>query len=110
MKHGCFLLGLVLFSFMIGSCATATPIPASPTPPRPTTVSTSAPTVAPTTAPVILKLEGLSGTKSLTLNDLKALPATDGWGGIKSSTGKITVPEMYKGVSLAALTDKPYAR
>jgi DMSO/TMAO reductase YedYZ molybdopterin-dependent catalytic subunit len=37
------------------------------------------------------------------MNDLKALPAAEGWAGIKSSTGKITVPERYKGVALAEL-------
>jgi DMSO/TMAO reductase YedYZ molybdopterin-dependent catalytic subunit len=48
-------------------------------------------------------LEGSTGTKSLTLDEMKALPSVEGWAGIKSSTGKITVPERYKGVALAEL-------
>jgi DMSO/TMAO reductase YedYZ molybdopterin-dependent catalytic subunit len=34
---------------------------------------------------------------------LKALPVTEGQGGIKSSTGKITIPEPFKGVALKDL-------
>ena len=72
---------------------------------------TAAPTVAPiavptqptATAPVVLKLEGTSDAKSLTMNDLKALPAAEGWAGIKSSTGKITIPERFKGVAIDEL-------
>jgi DMSO/TMAO reductase YedYZ molybdopterin-dependent catalytic subunit len=37
------------------------------------------------------------------MNDIKALPVAEGWAGIKSSTGRITVPERYKGVALAEL-------
>jgi DMSO/TMAO reductase YedYZ molybdopterin-dependent catalytic subunit len=50
-------------------------------------------------------LEGPNDSKSLTLNDLKALPAVEGWAGIKSSTGKITVPERFKGVALDELCE-----
>ena len=35
--------------------------------------------------------------------DLKALPVTEGMAGIKSSTGAITLPEKYTGVSLKDL-------
>jgi hypothetical protein len=37
--------------------------------------------------------------------NLKALPVTEGQGGIKSSTGKITIPEPFKGVALKDLVD-----
>ena len=97
MKQWSFLLGLILFGLLFTACATATPTPVPPTPVPPTVAA------KPTTAPVVLKLEGLSGTKSLTLADVKALPATEGWAGIKSSTGRITVPDVYKGVAIAAL-------
>ncbi len=99
MKQWSFLLGLILFGSLFTACATATPTPVPPTPVPPTAVAK--PTAAP--SPVVLKLEGLSSTKSLTLADVKALPATEGWAGIKSSTGRITVPDVYKGVSIAAL-------
>jgi hypothetical protein len=37
------------------------------------------------------------------MDQLKALPATEGQGGIKSSTGQITIPEPFKGVALKDL-------
>jgi hypothetical protein len=37
--------------------------------------------------------------------DLKALPAREGMAGIKSSTGKITLPNKFKGVALEDLAD-----
>jgi len=56
-----------------------------------------------TTGEVVLELVGLNGSKTLTMDELKALPATESWGGSKSSTGRITVPSLYKGVALADL-------
>jgi hypothetical protein len=37
------------------------------------------------------------------MSELEALPAVEGWGGIKNSTGRITLPAWYKGVLLADL-------
>ena len=93
------LLATVSILVLILSACTpaATPVPTA----HPT--ETPAPTAQPTAAAVALKLEGPGGEKSLTLNDLKALPAVEGWAGIKSSTGKITVPERFKGVALDEL-------
>lgn len=67
---------------------------------------TSAPTaVSPTTgdAEILLEVAGTTETKTFTLEELKALPATEGYAGTKSSTGKITLPELYKGVLLTDL-------
>jgi DMSO/TMAO reductase YedYZ molybdopterin-dependent catalytic subunit len=51
-----------------------------------------------------LEIAGPDGaTKSFTLDDIKALPATEGQAGIKSSTGKITLPVAFKGVALKDL-------
>ena len=97
MKHLAVLLVVVLLASALVACVTTPMV----TPNPPTVEPTKAAAIA--TAPVILKMEGPSGTKSLTMNDVKALPATDGWAGIKSSTGRITVPERYKGVALAEL-------
>ena len=47
----------------------------------------------------------MTETKSLTMDELKALPATEGYAGIKSSTGKITPPVMVKGVALKDLAE-----
>jgi DMSO/TMAO reductase YedYZ molybdopterin-dependent catalytic subunit len=51
----------------------------------------------------VLTLAGPTGGRVLNMDQLKALPATEGQGGIKSSTGKITVPEQFKGVALKDL-------
>ncbi|MBN1888024.1 MAG: molybdopterin-dependent oxidoreductase [Thermoflexales bacterium] len=63
------------------------------------------PTAAPTAPPAgpVLELQGPAGSRSLTLDDLRALPAVEGWAGLKSSTGRIVVPERYKGVALDEL-------
>jgi DMSO/TMAO reductase YedYZ molybdopterin-dependent catalytic subunit len=51
----------------------------------------------------VLALVGPNGGHALSMDDLKALPVTEGQGGIKSSTGKITIPEPFKGVALKDL-------
>ena len=51
----------------------------------------------------VLALVGPNGGHALNMAQLKALPVTEGQGGIKSSTGKITIPEPFKGVSLKDL-------
>jgi DMSO/TMAO reductase YedYZ molybdopterin-dependent catalytic subunit len=51
----------------------------------------------------VLELVGPNGGRVLTMDQLKSLPVTEGQGGIKSSTGKITIPEPFKGVSLKDL-------
>ncbi len=51
----------------------------------------------------ILIVKGPNGGHILTMDQLKALPATEGQGGIKSSTGQITIPEPFKGVALKDL-------
>lgn len=74
----------------------------------PTVVDTVAPTVAevPTEqAKVVLEIVGQTETKSLTLAEVLALPVTEGYAGIKSSTGKITPPVSFKGVALKDLAE-----
>ena len=51
----------------------------------------------------ILTLVGPKGGNILTLAQLKELPAIQGQAGIKSSTGQITIPELFKGVALKDL-------
>ena len=55
--------------------------------------------------PVVLTVRGDEGSKTFTMSQLQALPAYEGYAGIKSSTGTITPPSKYKGVPLAALAD-----
>jgi len=66
--------------------------------------ATQAPTAAATepTGPV-LTLKGPNGGHALTMADLKKLPVTEGQGGMKSSTGAITIPEKYTGVAIKDL-------
>lgn len=96
------LLGSILLASVFGfvACAPQT---------APTAVETEAPvaaTSAPTEAAVpVLEIIGLSETKSLTMDEIKALPVTEGYAGIKSSTGKITPPVMFKGVALKDLAE-----
>jgi hypothetical protein len=56
-----------------------------------------------TTAEASLELAGPGGTVTLDMDGLEDLPVTEGWGGFVSSTGTITIPERYQGVSLADL-------
>ncbi len=77
----------------------------------------STPTVEPTPVPVqpteepapaaepILEVSSESETKSLTIDDLKAMPVVEGQAGIKSSTGHITLPTTFKGVLLKDLVN-----
>jgi len=92
---------LLALSLTFAACGTVTPQPA-PATEAPTSVPTDIP---PTDIPAtpILEIVGITETKSLTMADLLAMPATEGYGGIKSSTGKITPPTKFKGVSLKDL-------
>jgi len=51
----------------------------------------------------IFTLIGPKGGNILTMAQLKALPVTEGQGGIKSSTGQITIPSLFRGVALKDL-------
>lgn len=97
---GGFLLALAL---TLAACGAVTPEPAP---------ATEEPTIAPadippTEAPAVpvLEIVGATETKTMTMADLMAMPATEGYGGIKSSTGKITPPVMFKGVALKDLAE-----
>ncbi len=67
--------------------------------------TTSAPAAAspsPQGEPV-LTVTGAGSTLELTMADLEALPALDGWAGMKTQTGKVLGPDPYTGVGLADL-------
>jgi hypothetical protein len=51
----------------------------------------------------ILTLTGPTSSQALTLAQLRAMPATEGWAGIKTSVGTIFKPARYKGVSVINL-------
>jgi DMSO/TMAO reductase YedYZ molybdopterin-dependent catalytic subunit len=113
-------LALLVVQLLLGGCAPAatpapTPVPptvvpptATPVPPKATPVPPKATPVPPTTTLVpepVLEIVGPSGSKSLTMDDLKKLEVIEGEAGFKSSTGKITPPVPHRGVSLLTLAE-----
>ncbi len=95
------LSGLLLLAIGLGLAACA-PQPE----PAPLETAAPAPTEVPADPPApVLEIVGPAQELSLTMEDLLALPATEGYAGIKSSTGKITPPVMFKGVALKDLAD-----
>jgi DMSO/TMAO reductase YedYZ molybdopterin-dependent catalytic subunit len=100
---GLFLLaitfGFAACSSLSGGGPALTPEPATATvAPAPTNVPATA-----TPAVPALEIIGVTETKAFSLADLKTLPVTEGYAGIKSSTGKITPPVKFKGVALKDL-------
>jgi DMSO/TMAO reductase YedYZ molybdopterin-dependent catalytic subunit len=94
----------ILFVVLLAAMSACQPAPTATA--APTTVPTPVPPTATPEPPAepILDLVAADGTaQSLTLADLQALPVTEGLAGIKSSTGKITLPTAFKGVSLKDL-------
>ncbi len=110
----------VILLTLLASCAPATPAPvvnpttapvatdtaAPPPPPTPTPEPTATLTPEPVAEEVALTVTGPDGEKTFTLTQLKELPASEGQAGTKSSTGRITVPAPYKGVSLLELAEQ----
>jgi len=111
---------LILVSFLLlaaSSCAPATPItpvvssPSEDSPVAQVEAALAEPTLEDTealqvTSPVILTLQSPDGEeKTFTMEQLKALPASSGQAGMKSSTGKITVPALFTGVLLTDLVE-----
>jgi DMSO/TMAO reductase YedYZ molybdopterin-dependent catalytic subunit len=54
---------------------------------------------------VILELIGLTETRPITMNELQAMPAVEGWGGTVSSAGVISPPQRIKGIPLEVITE-----
>jgi hypothetical protein len=89
--------------------ATTTTAKATTTTKKTTTTKATTTTVKATTTTVkanaILTLVGPSGTKKLSMADLKAMSASSGYGGWKNQLGNITGPMSWKGVRVSALRD-----
>ncbi len=102
MKNTIRWLSLLLVMVIAVGCIQAEPTAIPPAPP--TIAPTAAPAEPTAPAPVVLTVEGLDGTTiSLTLEEVKALPAVEAWGGSMSSTGRITPPALHKGVAVEEL-------
>jgi hypothetical protein len=90
--HALSLIAPALLMLCLAACApAATEVSAPPT-------DTAAPP-----GPVVFELAGTTGIQSFTMEQLQALPATEGQGGFMSSTGMITIPALYRGVALKDL-------
>ena len=88
--HILFLTLIVCLSLGLAACGTgqtATPV-----------ATTAAPTAA-----IVLELTGPNVSRAFTMDQLKALPVTEGQGGFKDSAGVITLPADFKGVALKDL-------
>jgi len=104
---------LSVLCLLTAACQAAPPIqpmtfPTSTlVPPTITPVPPTATTISPTPTTSIPVLELVSPDKSITLTmaELMELPTSEGYAGIKSSTGRITPPQVYKGVSLKDLVN-----
>jgi DMSO/TMAO reductase YedYZ molybdopterin-dependent catalytic subunit len=96
-------IGLIIVAFL-----TACQPQQTQTAPTATITASNSTAVQPinTDAPVsvvVLKVTGPKGEKEYTMDALKALPVAEGQAGLKSSTGKITIPVVCKGVLLTDL-------
>jgi DMSO/TMAO reductase YedYZ molybdopterin-dependent catalytic subunit len=97
---------LLILAFVFSACGPGTPItPQETAAPEETQAPPTSPppTETPVPAMPVLEIVGPSQDLSLTMAELMALPATEGYAGIKSSTGKITPPLPFKGVALKDL-------
>ncbi len=91
--------------------STTTTAPTSTTAKPTTTTAKATTTTAEETtttkpkAPTVLTVSGPSGTKDLSMADLKAMPASSGYGGWKNQLSNITAPTSWRGVSLRSLME-----
>lgn len=101
MKNRFLTLIVVSFLLLASACQASTPTPTAVAPAPATTEPTALPTEAAT--PILEFLSSDGNSASMTLQQIEALPVSQGKAGIKSSTGKITLPTDFKGVSLKDL-------
>jgi len=100
------LSGALLIALAVGFAACSGGPQTEATPVVEATEAVVEATPAPTEpASPVLEIVGPNETISLTLDELMELPATEGYAGIKSSTGKITPPIPMKGVALKDLAE-----
>ncbi len=108
------LAPLILLALFCAACASTTPTPTNP-PPTPEVIQpTEAPSATPSptatpqpvSAEIVLTISGPNGEKTFTMDDLKELPVAEGQAGIKSSTGRITIPAQFTGVELMELASQ----
>jgi len=92
MKKITYIFVLVAVLFSLAACQPAAAA----------TTDTTATEAVEEAVPVLTLVSG-EQTITYSLEDLLALPVSEGYGGIKSSTGRITAPELFTGVALSDL-------
>lgn len=98
------LARLIVF-FLLLACTSCQNAPTA-TGAAPVTQPTAATAGVASGSSVSLQIAAPEKTVSFTLDELKKLPVSEGYAGIKSSTGKITPPAIFKGVLLNDLVAK----
>lgn len=96
-----FALPVIAVLLLLAGCQaapTSAPATATPLPPTPTTEPSPSPVASSEPVFTVVNLDGKS--QDFTLDELKALPASEGLAGMMSSTGKITPPTAFSGVLL----------
>ena len=98
---------ILTLAFVFSACGPQAPItPAvveEPTEAEPEAPAETEPPAEDST--VVLEIVGPATNLSYTMAELMELPATEGYAGIKSSTGKISPPITFKGVALKDLAE-----
>ena len=107
MKKIVFISMLFVLLFSLAACAPVVPAPAE----TEAAIEATEPPVEETVAPAtvgesVLEIDGNDTTLNFTIEELQALPATEGYAGLLSSSGSITPPALHKGVSLKDLVDQ----
>ncbi len=101
-------LGLAALIVLLAACAdAAAPVVEATEAVVATTEVVIEPTTEPTLPPaelgVTIEIVTAAETRAVTLAELQQLPVTEGYAGIKSSTGRITPPSTYTGVAISDL-------
>lgn len=99
------LSGVLLLALTLVFAACSAVAQTEPTPVAEATEAVTEEVPATMAASPVLEIAGPATTLSLTMEDLKSLPVSEGYAGIKSSTGKITPPVPFKGVALKDLAE-----
>ena len=91
------LLVSSLCVFLLAGCGSSEPEVTT------SSASTATETAAAGGGEPVLEVVGPEGTRAYTLDEIKAMKSTEGYGGMKSSTGHITPPTLVKGVLIEDL-------
>jgi hypothetical protein len=92
------VLALLLTAVIMVGCGKSESAATTSSTPSSEATTTSSAAVSTDSGDTVLEVTGPTGTKLYTLGQIKALKVTEGYGGMKSSTGRITPPTVQKGL------------